>query len=330
VAREEKRGCAQDTLRLVTEIQVLTAFAPADIDAIAHLAADIEAGSGVVPFGDDAWTGIHQDPPGRDRGLLVHASPSHGEDSPRADAYAHLAHHHAGEWALELAVRPGSPDVRTELLTRALELVAAAGGGHVTFWAHGAEPADDELAAAAGFVPERELQQLRVPLPLADPPHWPDGVTVRTFVAGRDEEGWVAVNNRAFAGHVEQGDWTVETLLLREAEPWFDPEGFLLAFDDEGLAGFCWTKVHAPQPPAEPLALGEIYVIGADPARHGKGLGRALTTAGLESLSARGITVGMLFVDGANAAAVGLYRKLGFIVHRVDRAFGRTVAPTSR
>ena len=33
-------------------------------------------------------------------------------------------------------------------------------------------------------------------------------------------------------------------LRAREQEAWFDPEGFLLAFDDEGLAGFCWTKVH--------------------------------------------------------------------------------------
>ena len=106
------------------------------------------------------------------------------------------------------------------------------------------------------------------------------------------------------------------------AGAWFDPEGFVLAFDADGLAGFCWTKVHPPQPPREPDALGEIYVIGADPSRHGRGLGRALTTAGLESLAGRGITVGMLYVDADNDAAVGLYRALGFVTHRTDRAYG--------
>jgi len=150
---------------------------------------------------------------------------------------------------------------------------------------------------------------------------WPDGVTVRSFRIGEDENDWVRLNNRAFAGHPEQGGWTVDMLRARESEDWFDPEGFLLAFDADGLAGSCWTKVHPPRAPHEPDALGEIYVIGADPDRHGTGLGRALTAGGLTSLADRGVTTGMLFVDAANAAAIGLYTKLGFTTHRVDRAY---------
>ena len=34
-----------------------------------------------------------------------------------------------------------------------------------------------------------------------------------------------------------------------------------------------------------------------------------------------GATTGMLFVDGANEAAVALYTKLGFGTHRIDRSY---------
>ena len=206
--------------------------------------------------------------------------------------------------------------------------MAEDGGGRVTWWVHGAADHDDEIARAAGFELERELLQLRVPLPLQGSLDWPNGVTVVRFMPARRAD-WIAVNNRAFAADPEQGGWTIETLHLREAEPWFDPDGFLLAFDDGALVGFCWTKLHPARPPREPDVLGEIYVIGTDPAHQGRGLGRALTSAGLEWLAAHGARVGMLFVDAANAAAVGLYRSLGFVDHRVDRAYARNVGGTA-
>jgi mycothiol synthase len=298
----------------VRSLEVLRTFSPADVERIRALSDAVELATGIVPLGDDAWTGMHA-AAGRDRGVL--------DADADADAYAHLAHHHAGEWSLELAALPEVAGARRdELLDAAVDLVREEGGGHVTYWVHGADAADDTRARRAGFTPERELLQMRVPLPLPAPPRWPTGVTVRTFVPGLDEAAWVEVNNRAFAGHPEQGAWTVEMLRAREEEPWFDPEGLLLAFDADGLAGSCWTKVHPPQPPREPDALGEIYVIGADPGRHGRGLGRALTAGGLQSLAERGLTVGMLFVDAANEPAVGLYRSLGFTTSRTDRAYG--------
>jgi mycothiol synthase len=299
---------------------VLREFSAADVARVRALADEVEVATGIVPLGDDAWTGMHA-LAGRDRGLF----------DGSGDAYAHLARHHEGEWSIELVARPDAQVDLDALLADAIEVIAVESGGHVTYWVHGteADPAADERAGRAGFLAERDLLQMRVPLPLAEPARWPDGTTVRTFRVGEDDAAWVAVNNRAFAGHPEQGAWTVEMLLAREQEDWFDPEGFVLAFDADGLAGFCWTKVHPAQPPREPDVLGEIYVIGADPSRHGRGLGRALTTAGLESLAARGIGIGMLYVDADNEAAVGLYRALGFVVHRTDRAYGRDVALAS-
>ena len=303
----------------MAQIRVLERFAPAHVAVIRALADAVEEETGSEPFGEVTWDSLNGRGSPADRGMLV------ANDDGEVRAYAHVVRHHRSEWSIEIAARRGDDDTLPSLLGAARDAIAAAGGGHATLWIHGdSAPVD---AIAAEFIPERELLELRVPLPLPDPPKWPEGVHVRSFVVGHDEADWVEVNNRAFAGHPEQGAWTLDTIREREQAEWFDANGFLLAFDDAGLAGFCWTKVHPAAPPREPVALGEIYVIGADPARQGRGLGRALTTAGLESLANRGITVGMLYVDGANAAAVALYRSLGFVTHRVDRAYGTDIAP---
>ncbi len=105
-------------------------------------------------------------------------------------------------------------------------------------------------------------------------------VVTRAFVPGSaDEAAWLDINNRAFAGHPDQADFTLERLHGLLAEPWFDADGFRLHERDGRLAAFCWTKVHPPT--ADDPELGEIFVIGVDPDFQGLGLGRALTEAGL-------------------------------------------------
>src|SRR4029453_14014464 len=196
-------------------------------------------------------------------------------------------------------------------------LVRAAGDGPLTFWAHGDEPGARAFAERNGFERVRVLWQMRRARAGALlPGPFPGGVTVRHFRLGHDEEAWLGVNSRAFAHHPEQGRWTLHDLQLREAEPWFDRAGFLLAVDiEDTLLGFHWTKVQD--------GLGEVYVLGVDPERHQRGLGKALTVAGLAYLKDRGLTTAMLYVDESNAAAVRLYRGLGFEVFSTDVSYQR-------
>jgi mycothiol synthase len=96
-----------------------------------------------------------------------------------------------------------------------------------------------------------------------------------------------------------------DELAERMAEPWFDPAGLLVAADGERLLGFHWTKRHS-------ATLGEVYVVGIDPASQGLGLGKVLVDAGLRHLRDGGADDVLLYVESDNVPAVRLYEGLGF------------------
>ncbi len=179
----------------------------------------------------------------------------------------------------------------------------------------------------------------------------PPGIALRTFAPGRDDEAWVALNARAFAGHPEQASWTLDDLHRRMSEDWFDPQGFFLAEragpkgepGSPALVGFHWTKIHGgtqghdhshhaagqghdaqDQPPTGHAhdPIGEVYVVGVDTAERGTGLGRALTLTGLIHLRSLGLPEAMLFVDADNTSALALYESLGFARWATDVMFG--------
>jgi mycothiol synthase len=250
----------------------------------------------------------------------------------RLTAYAQLAPAR-DSIGVEAVVRPdargadGGASVAASLVTAARSWMGAHGGGTLRWFLAAPRPPAAAAAGALGFELERRLLHLTVPLPLAEPDtaraaQVLDPYTVRAFRPGQDEEAWLVLNGRAFAHHPEQGGWTAADLAAREAAAWFDPSGLLLAFDGDRLIASCFTKVHHNvEPPA-----GEIYVIGVDPDRHGSGLGRAMTVAGLAHLASRGLTRGMLYVDEDNRSAVDLYRSLGFTEDHADVTFVAEVA----
>jgi mycothiol synthase len=208
------------------------------------------------------------------------------------------------------------PLIATELLAAASRLT---GVGQLRLWAHGRNSVAAQAASQAGWQPVRTLLQLRRSLPDLElaAPQLPEGVSLRAFRPGADDEAWLAVNARAFASHPEQGSWTQTELDDRIAASWFDPAGFLLADRDGQLLGYHWTKVHDDTP--EPM--GEVYVLGVDPAAQGLKLGKALLAAGLLHLKDRGLGTVLLYVEADNAVARGLYESLGFSVFARDIQF---------
>jgi mycothiol synthase len=206
---------------------------------------------------------------------------------------------------------------------RALAAEAAANRAKaITLEAHPDLPGLADAASAAGWMLTRDQLQLRCGLPILASHQRPEGFTVRPFDAGRDTTRWLEINRRAFAWHPEQGQWDAADLREHRAQPWFDPAGFLVHDGPDGeIDAFCWTKVH-PATHDEP-EMGEIFVIGVNPDRHGEGLGRAMVLAGLEHMTATGVATGMLYVESDNQPAVALYLSLGFTEHERHRWYRR-------
>ncbi|MGC0362439.1 mycothiol synthase [Rhodococcus sp. 27YEA15] len=224
----------------------------------------------------------------------------------------------------ELVVDPGRR--REGVGTALAESVFGAGRPGTRIWAHGNIAAAEGFAKSLNLVPARELLQLRRPLAAPPLPEIvvPDSITLRTYADSTDDAEVLRVNNAAFSWHPEQGGWTGADIDERTGEGWFDPAGLFLAFDaadPDTLLGFHWTKVHPPE--GDDPELGEVYVVGIDPAAQGKGLGRILTLAGLHYLRDRGLATVLLYVEGDNTAALHTYDRLGFDRFHVDMAYAR-------
>ncbi|WP_459713928.1 mycothiol synthase [Actinophytocola sp. KF-1] len=221
-----------------------------------------------------------------------------------------------GNKIVELFVHPGH---RRQGIGSALVDEVLTIDSPLRLWSHRDHPGAARIAAARNLERVRELYQMRldnsVELPAPTSPR--DGITLRTFVPGQDEQGMVDVNKRAFDWHPEQGMLTVADVVAAEKESWFDADGFFLAVDaDDTVVGFHWTKVH-------PDGTGEVYVVGIHPDAQGGGLGRALTLAGLHHLREKNVPEIILYVESDNAPALAVYTRLGFTLQYTNVAYQR-------
>jgi mycothiol synthase len=276
------------------------------LERVEHVAAAAEAVDGVAPLDEGTWLWLRSGAwPERRDGVGDVVRPTgfllrRGEE-------LHLVIH---------------PDHRGQGLGAAA-LATVEGTAHA--WSHGNHPAAARLAAQHGFERVRDLWVMRrsaaEPLPgvstpldhrsaASDNQAGSGQPVIRSFEEG-DRAELLRVNAAAFAHHPEQGALDEDGLAARMAEPWWDPAGLLVAMDGERMLGFHWTKQHDDR-------LGEVYVVGIDPEAQGRGLGRALTLAGLHHLHGLGLEEVLLYVESDNAPALATYTRLGFTHEDVD------------
>ena len=285
-----------------------------DLEALLSAATEFD---GVRPLSEHVW--LHVNHGGDEQAVHMLARTVDGQ----LVGYAHLdTTDEVDGPSAELVVHPDfrQRGIGRHLVTSLLETT----DNRLRLWAHGERVAATKLADALGFERHRTLWQMRRSLHASLPEaRFPIGIRVAPFEVGSDENDVLALNAAAFAHLPDQGSWTQDDLVRRESEAWFDPAGFLLAWDDDDqLAGFHWTKVHGAHRHADATgfhsshtheAIGEVYVLAVAPSWRGTGLGRSLTLAGLHHLRRLGLDQVMLFVDASNLAAIRLYESLGFV-----------------
>lgn len=253
--------------------------------------------------------------------------------------YAHIRWNTPGappRAAAEVVVRPDRDD-HEELALRLLDttrtLVSCTGGGLLYLWVRRVDDARATLAARAGFTVQRELLLMTRALPDRPPvPPPPEGVTLRTYRPGHDDDELLRVNNAAFDGHPEQGDWDRAALAERRALDWFSADGLITAWRGSTLLGFHWTKWHGHDADEMPNAhepVGEVYVLAVDPAAQGLGLGRTLLAAGLAHLHGRGCRQAILYVDAAHHGPVALYQSEGFATDHTEVCYEEQLAAST-
>jgi mycothiol synthase len=289
----------------VTDLDWRTGLSEAEQTGIRALIAAATAVDGVAPVGDQVLRELGHD---RTRHLLA---------TEGADLVGYLNLAPAGDEDPAMAELVVHPQARRRGIGAALARAGLAEGRAGTrIWAHGNLEAARALAASLDLKTVRELLQMRRPLTDLPPLRTADGVRISTYAGPADDAEILRVNNAAFSWHPEQGGWTEQDIEERRSEPWFDPEGLFEAFDERTgtLLGFHWTKVHGGD-------LGEVYIVGVDPAAQGRGLGSVLTLIGLHHLAGRSLATVLLYVEADNSAAVATYRNLGFEVFGVDVAY---------
>ena len=177
-------------------------------------------------------------------------------------------------------------------------------------------PIDAQWAAkparALGFQTVREQQVMLRPADAALPRVvLAPGVRIRPIIDG-EEPALLQFLNHAWVGTWNFRPITMEAL---RADLAGQRHGMLVAVDeaDPGrILGTCHAMFDEGRrnPDGQPYAW--ISNLTTDPAARGRGLGRALLTAGLHELHAQGAGSVALGVDGGAVVPLALYRSVGF------------------
>lgn len=260
---------------------------------MAAIASAAEAADGVSPLNELGWLAVHGE-----RAAQFYATE------------AAFAVRDAREGTAQLVVHP---DHRRRGLGRDVATAVLTEYPSTKWWAFGNLPGAIALAEGLGLHCVRQLLLMTRPLTPLTPIAPEPPITIGPY-STQDAPAIVEVNGLAFAHHPEQGNLTLDDFVVLASQPWFDPDGLLVARDGDRVLGFHWTKRHS-------ASEGEVYVLAVHPDAEGRGLGRALLEAGLDHLQRQGCDTVKLYVESSAKRVVNLYLSASFGISAVDALY---------
>ena len=177
----------------------------------------------------------------------------------------------------------------------------------------------DSATAAAlqaeGYRPIRLWQRMEIDLPGVElpPPHWPEGLSVRTFDPERDMYALWEMMDAAFTDHWSHVQIAFERWRFHavDHEPNFDPSLFFLVIDaahPEQVAAAAMTRLERPGDPA----AGHVRELGVRREYRGRGVGLALLLHLFADFQRRGKERVSLGVDSESLTGANrLYLRAG-------------------
>jgi mycothiol synthase len=194
----------------------------------------------------------------------------------------------------------------------------AAAGHRVTqeIWCFAGHAPSLELLAAAGFEPVRIFNEMETDFDgPVEAPVVPEGIEIRPFRFGIDDEPGALAADEAFAdhyGHVARPkEEVVERLRHWTTGPDFDPDLWWLAWEGDEIAGHLYGWSVSDTNPDH----GYVGSLGVRRRWRGRGLAKALLLHSFAAFAAKGKAGVGLNVDGSSlTGAKRLYESVGLHV----------------
>ena len=146
-------------------------------------------------------------------------------------------------------------------------------------------------------------------------PQLPEGFTMRQLAGKHEVEPYVQMHREAFGTE----NITVEHRLTIMNNPDYRPELDLIAVAPDGtFAAFCVCNSNQEANAKSGRSEGEVGIVGTRPQFRNRGLGRAMTLAGMQRLKAQGIETAWLRTGSWNISAQRVFASVGFrITYRI-------------